>query len=69
MATVSEEYTIEDQRCVVRFMWAKGLSAKDTHKGIISVYGGKCSSPKAVHNWVKKFSQELLKVADDARPG
>jgi hypothetical protein len=26
-------------------------------------------SRKAVHNWVDKFSQGRLKVADDARPG
>jgi hypothetical protein len=33
------------------------------------VYGGKCLSLKAVHNWVEKFSQGLSKVAYDARPG
>jgi hypothetical protein len=33
------------------------------------VYGGKCLSRKAVHNWVEKFSQGRSKVADDARPG
>jgi hypothetical protein len=30
------------------------------------IYGGKCLSHKAVHNWVVKFSQGRLKVADDA---
>jgi hypothetical protein len=33
------------------------------------VYGGKCLSRKAVHNWVEKFSQGRSKIADDARPG
>jgi hypothetical protein len=33
------------------------------------VYGGKCLSRKAVHNWVEEFSQGRSKVADDARPG
>jgi hypothetical protein len=33
------------------------------------VYGGKCLSRKEVHNWVEKFSQGRLKVADDARAG
>jgi hypothetical protein len=32
------------------------------------VYGGKCLSRKAVHNWVEEFSQGRSKVADDARP-
>jgi hypothetical protein len=29
------------------------------------VYGGKCLSRKAVHDWVEKFSQGCSKVADD----
>jgi hypothetical protein len=31
------------------------------------VYVGKCLSCKAVHKWVKKFSQGHLKVAHDAQ--
>jgi hypothetical protein len=50
----------------VCFLWAKGLNAKDTDKEMFPVYDGKCLSCKAVHNWVEKFSQERLKVADDA---
>jgi hypothetical protein len=36
---------------------------------MLPVYGVKCMSHKAVHNWVKKFSQGHSKVADDAQPG
>jgi hypothetical protein len=50
-------------------LWAKGFNAKDIHKEMFPVYGGKCLSCKVVHNWVEKFSQGRLKVADDARPG
>jgi hypothetical protein len=57
MATVLEECTIEEQRCVVRFLWAKGLNAKDIHEDVFPVYCGKCLSRKAVQNWVEKFSQ------------
>jgi hypothetical protein len=51
----------------VLFLWAKGLNAKDIHKDIFPVYGGKCLSRKGVQNWVEKFSQGRSKVADDAR--
>jgi hypothetical protein len=51
------------------FLWAKGLNAKDILKEMFPVYGGKCLSRKAVHNWVEKFCEERSKVADDARPG
>jgi hypothetical protein len=53
----------------VRYLWAKGLNAKDITKEMFPVYGGKCLSRKAVYNWVYKFSQGHTKVADDARPG
>jgi transposase len=69
MATVLEECTAEEQRCVVCFLWAKGLNAKDIRKEMFLVYGGKGLSHKAVHNWVEKFSQGHSKVSDDARPG
>jgi hypothetical protein len=61
MATVLEEYTTEEQRSVVRFffLWAKGLNAKDIHKEVFPIYGGKFLSRKAFHKWVEKSSQGL----------
>jgi hypothetical protein len=50
-------------------LWERRLNAKDIHKQMFPVHGGKCLSCKAVQNWVKKFSQGRSKVADDARPG
>jgi transposase len=61
--------TTEEQRSVVRFLRAKGPSAKVIHKEIFPVYGGKCFSRKAVQNWVHKFAQGRSKVTDDARRG
>jgi hypothetical protein len=55
MATVLEEYATEEQR-FVRFLWAEGLSAKDIHKNMFPVYGGKCLLRKAVHNWMANVS-------------
>jgi hypothetical protein len=44
------------------FLWAKLLSAKDIHKEVLPVYGGKCLSLKAVHNCVEKHGK---RIADD----
>jgi hypothetical protein len=60
MAIALEEYATEEQRSVVRFLWAKGLNAKDIHKEMLPVYGGKCLSRKAVHNWIEKSSLRTL---------
>jgi hypothetical protein len=49
MATVLEVCTTENQRFVVRFLWAKGLNTNHAHKEMFALYCGKCSSRKAVH--------------------
>jgi hypothetical protein len=59
-ATVLKEYITEEQRFALRFLWAKGLNAKDFHKEMFPVYGGKCLSHKAVHNWVEKLGKLSL---------
>jgi hypothetical protein len=41
MTTMLEEYTTKEQNSVVRFLLAKGLNAKDIHKEMFPVYGGK----------------------------
>jgi hypothetical protein len=69
MATVLEEFTTEEHRSVMRFLWENGLNAKDILKEVFSVHGGKCLSRRAVHNWVEKFSQGPSKIADDGRSG
>jgi transposase-like protein len=62
MATVLEEYATEEQRSAVRFLWAKGLNAKDINEEMFPVYCGKCLSRKTVHNWVEKRDKRF---ADD----
>jgi hypothetical protein len=53
MKTVLEWCNTEEQRSVLSFfLWAKGLNAKDIHKGMFPVYGVKCLSRKSVHGWV-----------------
>jgi hypothetical protein len=56
--------------CVcVFFLREKVFNAKDIHKEIFPVHCGKYLRRKAVHNWVAKFSEGRLEVADDVRPG
>jgi hypothetical protein len=48
--------TVLEQRSFVRFLWTKGFVAKDIHKEMFPVYGGKCLSRKADHTWVANVS-------------
>jgi hypothetical protein len=54
MVTVLEECITEEQCSVMRFLWVKGLNAKDIHKEMFPFYGVKCLSHKSVHNWSAK---------------
>jgi thiamine kinase-like enzyme len=58
-------YATEEQRSVVRFLWAKALNAKGVRNEMFPVDGGKCLPRKAVHKYVETFSQRRSKVADD----
>jgi hypothetical protein len=58
MATMLEECTTEEQRSVVRFLWAKGLDAKDIHKEMFPfMVGSVCC--------IKSFSLGGRSFADD----
>jgi hypothetical protein len=60
MATVIE--AAEEQPPAVRFLWVKGLNAKDIHEQMFPLYGGKCLSGKAVHNWVTNVSLMTMRL-------
>jgi hypothetical protein len=53
LMTMLEECATEEQRSVVHFLWAKGLIAKDNHKEMFPVYGGRCLLHKVLHNWIE----------------
>jgi len=54
---------------VVRFLWAKGMAAKDIYKEMLPMYGEHCLSRQAVHNWVQKFSEGRTSIEDKHRVG
>jgi hypothetical protein len=63
---VLEKCPTEEQHSVVRFLWTKGLSAKDVHKEMFPIYDAKHLLRKAAHNWVEKFPQGHMKVVTEA---
>jgi hypothetical protein len=62
MATVLEDCYSEEQRTVVRFLYAKGLTAKDIHEEMFPVHVGKCLLRKAVHSWLANVSLMTKKL-------
>jgi hypothetical protein len=65
MVTVLEECTTQEQNSAVRFLWAKRLNAKDIHKEIFPVYGGKCVAESG-----SQLSEEILsRTLESCRSG
>jgi transposase len=69
MAVPLNTCTTIEQRGVVRFLWAKGMAAKDIHKEMLPMYGEHCLSRQAVHNWVQKFSEGRTSTEDENQVG
>jgi hypothetical protein len=66
---VLEECITEEQRSVLCFSVGKTAQCKDINKEIFPVYGVKCLSRKAVHNWVEihgKYFADDEEVETDA---
>jgi hypothetical protein len=49
------------------FLWAKGLNAKYIRKEMFPVYGGKCLSRKAIHNWLTNVSLMAKRLKREVR--
>jgi len=69
MAAPLNTCTMIEQRGVVRFLWAKGMAAKDIHKEMLPMYGEHCPSRQAIHNSVQKFSEGRTSIEDEHRVG
>jgi transposase-like protein len=57
------------ERGGVRFLWAKGMAAKDIHKEMLPTRGERCLSCQTVHNWVQKFSEGQTSIEDKRKVG
>ena len=69
MAAPTNTCTTTEQCGVVRFLWAKGMAAKDIHKQMLPMYGEHCLSRQAAHNWAQKFSEGRTSTEDERRVG
>ena len=58
-----------EQRAVIRFIWAKGLSTAEIHNEMQPVYGHKCFNLSVVKRWCRKFSNGRTSLVDNKRSG
>ncbi|GBL94849.1 Histone-lysine N-methyltransferase SETMAR [Araneus ventricosus] len=56
-------------RGVIRFLWARKLSAADIHRELCAVYGPNIMSEGVVRQWVRFFKDRRTNIHDESRSG
>ena len=61
--------TIEEQRGVVRFLWAEEVKPVEIHRRMLAQYGQSTMSQRKVYEWVERFKSSRTRVTDEGRSG
>ena len=59
MATALREWTKEEVRAVVRFLWAQGTQPVEIHHEIEAVYGPNVMNVQSVRTWCRIMKKHL----------
>jgi len=59
--------TIEEQRGVVRFVWAGGVKPVEIHRRMLAQYEQSTVSQWKVYEWVERFKSGRTLVTDEGR--
>jgi len=64
-----QDCTIEEQRGVVRFLWAEGVKPVEIHRRMLAQYGQSTMKQGKVYEWVEKFKSGRTRVTDECLSG
>jgi len=64
-----QDCTIEEQRGVVRFLWAEAVKPVEIHRRVLAQYGQSTMSQRKVYDRVEKFKSGRTRVIDEGRSG
>ena len=57
-------YTQEEQRSVIRFLWAEGVKGAEIHARLCTHYGDNALSRRSVYEWIEMFKNGRTSVMD-----
>jgi tRNA-dihydrouridine synthase len=66
MAAPLNDCTIEEQRAVVRFLWAEGVKSAETHRQMLAQYGAHTMHQRKIYEWIECFKEGRTSVTDEA---
>jgi len=64
-----QDCTIEEERGVVRFLWAEGVKFVEIHRHMLAQYGQSTMCQRKVYELVERFKSGRTRVADEGRSG
>jgi len=64
-----QDFTIEEQRGVVRFLWTEGVKPVEIHRRILAQYGQRTMRQRKIYEWVEMFKSVRTRVTDEGRSG
>jgi len=64
-----QDCIIEEQRGVVRFLWAQGVKPVEIHRRMLAQYGQSTMNLRKVYEWVERFKSGRTRVTDEGRSG
>jgi hypothetical protein len=59
-----QDCSIEEQRGVVRFLWADDVKPVEIHRRMLAQYEHSTMSQRKVYEWVERFKSGQTRVAD-----
>jgi len=69
MDPLLQDCTIEEQRGVVRFLWAEGEKSVEIHRRMLAQSGQNTMRQRKVYEWVERFKSGRTCVIDEGRSG
>ena len=69
MAAILINCTKEEQRSVIRFLWAEGVPGTQIHLRMCAQYWDKVLPRRIVYEWIEMFENERKSVTDAERSG
>jgi len=64
-----QDCTIEEQRGLVRFLWAEGAKHVEIHRRMLAQYGQSTMSQRKVYEWMVRLKSVRTRVTDEGRSG
>jgi hypothetical protein len=61
--------TKEEQRSVIRFLWAEGVKGAEIHARLCTQYGDNALTRRSVYEWIEMFKNGRTSVMDAERSG